>query len=138
MNRYGIFLFFKMSCNQIMLFQLRYVSWYSFAAYLYIDSAKSLTPDSAKFSCLSFHCCDCASDPLIALNASSLPVFVSHGEMLAHLVPSSDLCLGIAQSYLERKLHITTTQRIFSFWDTALKTLLAIPLFPLPGYAAQT
>src|SRR5210317_1572404 len=101
-------------------------------------SAKSFAPVSVNVSFLAFHTCCCATDEDNDLNASALPVLVSQGEIDAQRVPSKDLCLGMAQSYLERKLHITTTQSTSGLVDTALKTLRAIPEFPEPGDATQT
>src|SRR6056300_679288 len=100
-------------------------------------SAKSFTPVSVNVSRLALQASCCVSDPARFLNASSFPVFVSHGDMDAHLVPSKNLCLGIAQSYLDRKLHITTTHSTSWLCATALNTLLAMPELPVPGYAAQ-
>src|SRR6056300_694814 len=122
----GMFFFSRRFCNQIILFQLRYVSWYWLAACLYMLSAKGFSPVSCMMSCLVLQCCVCVSDPCIVLNASSLPACVSHGEIDAHRVFSSTLCLGMAQSYLDRKLHITTTPFTSGCCLTALNTLLAI------------
>ena len=78
-----------------------------------------------------------ACDPCIVMNACSFPALVSHGDIDAQRVSSNTLCLGMAQSYLERKLHMTITPFTFSLFATALKTRLAIPLFPEPGYAVH-
>ena len=101
-------------------------------------SAKGLTPVVAKVSLLVFHSSCCVSEPVITLNASSFPALVSHGEILAHLVSSSTRFLGIAQSYLDRKLHMTTTQSISSpCLCNALNTLRAIPELPNPPFATH-
>src|SRR5210317_214575 len=104
-----------MFCNHMIDFQLRYISWYWLAACLYIASAKGFTPVSTNVSLLAFHTCCCVSDPDSSRNASSLPALVSQGDIDAHRVSSSNLCLGMAQSYRDRKLHITTTQSTCSF-----------------------
>ena len=51
---------------------------------------------------------------------------------MAQRVSSSSLCLGMAQSYRELKLHITTTPTTSLMFATELKTLRAMPEFPDP------
>ena len=65
--------------------------------------------------CLFFHCSCCTSDPCNDLCLSASDILVSQGEIVAHRVPSKFLCLGIAQSYRDKKLHITTTQPTLGF-----------------------
>src|SRR5210317_1007918 len=101
-------------------------------------SANPCTPVSLNRSLFVRQCSCCVSDPVMALYASSLPALVSHGDIEAHLVSSSTLCLGMAQSYLDGKLHMTMTPATSGFCDTALNVLLAIAEFPNPPNAVHT
>ena len=62
---------------------------------------------------------------------------MSHGDIDAQRVSSRCLCLGMAQSYRELKLHITTTPSTSLMFATELKTLRAMPELPDPGLAVQ-
>ena len=103
-----------------------------------MDSANCLTPVASNMSLRVRHCSFCVSDPASFLNASSLPLFVSHGDIEAQRVLYKSLCLGIAQSYRELKVHITTTPSISCKFATALNTLRAMAELPMPGLAVQT
>ena len=96
-------------------------------------SAKGLTPVSANSDDLRFQTSCWPSEPSSALCLSSSDIVVSQGDIDAQRVSSNTLCLGMAQSYLELKLHITTTISISLFCDTALNTLRAMPELPVPG-----
>ena len=101
-------------------------------------SAKSFTPVSCSKCALCFHCSCCPSDPVSAWCLSSLDMEVSQGDIDAQRVPSKSLWRGIAQSYLDRKLHITTTAPTSLLFAKAVKTLRAMPEFPEPGRAVHT
>ena len=57
---------------------------------------------------------------------------------MAQRVPSSYLCLGMAQSYRELKLHITTPPSTSLIFATALQTLRAMPELPVTGFDVLT
>src|SRR6056300_736277 len=81
-------------------------------------------------------CCICDWDSFSM--ASSCPALVSHGDKDTHLSRPNILCSGIAQSYLDGKLHITATAPMSFVLCRAVNTLLAMAWFPNPPTAVHT